>query len=67
MPWQLDKARGWWLLLRDGLVILAALVLILHDAVVDPPADPVAIGVAGAMIAGVFANRQDEKDKNDGS
>ena len=65
MPWRLDEARGWWLLLRDFLVILAALALILHDAVLQPPADPVAIGAAGALIAGVFANRQDEKDRSD--
>lgn len=65
MQWRLDEAKGWWLLLRDFLVVLAALTLILHDSVIQPPADPVAIGAAGALIAGVFANRQDEKDKSE--
>lgn len=64
MPWRLENARGWWLLARDVAVIVAALIIILHDIVLDPPTDPAALGTAGAMIAAVFANRQDEKDRD---
>lgn len=62
MAWDLDTARGWWLLGIQTLVVLSAIGLIVHDAAIQPPPDPITVGVGLSLIAGVFGWRQDKKD-----
>jgi hypothetical protein len=64
VAWDLDRARGWWLLIRDVVIILAAVGLLYHDAVIEAPPDPITVGVGLSLIAGVFGWRQDTHNKD---